>query len=156
MRLTHSKNTQAMAKPGIICTGNPPEYAHDGDAGADLRSNEEVTLQPGERALVGTGFRMALPDNNVAMLCSRSGLAHKNGIMVVNSPGIIDSGYRGEVKVNLINLGSEPFVIEKRMRIAQLVIVPFIGVQFLPVARESFDVLDRTERGTGGHGSSGV
>jgi dUTP pyrophosphatase len=145
-----------MAKPGIVCTGTPPIYAHDGDAGADLCSNEALTLLPGQRSLVGTGFRMALPDNNVAMLCSRSGLAHKNGIMVVNSPGIIDSGYRGEVKVNLINLGSQPFEIEKGMRIAQLVIVPFIGVEFLPVARESFDVLDRTERGTGGHGSSGI
>lgn len=146
-----------MLNSGVFCTGNPPTYAHEGDAGADIRANETVTLQPGERKLVGTGVRAALQTDQVAMVCSRSGLAHKNGIMVVNSPGIIDSGYRGEIKVNLINLGTEPFTVEDGMRIAQLVITPFISVTFLPVEDEFFDALEKHDaRGQKGHGSSGL
>jgi dUTP pyrophosphatase len=145
-----------MSKVGVFCAGNAPTYAHEGDAGADIRSDETVTLQPGERKLVGTGLRVALPNDVVAMVCSRSGLAHKNGLMVVNSPGIIDSGYRGEVKVNLINLGAEPFTVETGMRIAQLVITPFVSVEYLEVIDGAFDKMVDTERGAKGHGSSGV
>ena len=145
-----------MSKVGVFCAGNAPTYAHEGDAGADIRSDETVTLQPGERKLVGTGLRVALPNDVVAMVCSRSGLAHKNGLMVVNSPGIIDSGYRGEVKVNLINLGAEPFTVETGMRIAQLVITPFVSVEYLEVIEGAFDKMAATERGANGHGSSGV
>ena len=146
-----------MAKFGILCTGDAPTYAHDGDAGADIRANVSLTLMPGERKLVGTGVKLALPDNVVAMVCSRSGLAHKNGVMVVNSPGIVDSGYRGEVMVNLINLGSVPFEVEPGMRVAQLVLTPFVSATFLPVTNESFDAAEgNTERGEGGHGSSGI
>ena len=145
-----------MSKVGVFCAGNAPTYAHEGDAGADIRSDETVTLQPGERKLVGTGLRVALPNDVVAMVCSRSGLAHKNGLMVVNSPGIIDSGYRGEVKVNLINLGAEPFTVETGMRIAQLVITPFVSVEYLEVIDGAFDKMVDTERGANGHGSSGV
>lgn len=146
-----------MSKTGVFCTGEAPMYAHEGDAGADIRANVTVKLAPGQRKLVGTGLRMALPDNVVAMVCSRSGLAHKNGVMVVNSPGIIDSGYRGEVMVNLINLGDRTFTVEPGDRIAQLVITPFISVHFLPVEEEFFEAADSfTPRGTSGHGSSGV
>lgn len=146
-----------MAKVGIFCNGTPPTYAHTGDAGADIRSNETVTLQPGERKLVGTGVRFALQEGLMAMICSRSGLAHKNGVMVVNAPGIIDSGYRGEVKVNLINLGDEPFEVEEGMRVAQVVVTPFCSVEYLPVQEEAFEAIAASdERGEGGHGSSGV
>ena len=146
-----------MAKFGIVCTGDAPTYAHDGDAGADIRSNVSTILMPGERKLVGTGVRLALPDGVVAMVCSRSGLAHKYGVMVVNSPGIVDSGYRGEVMVNLINLGAAPFVVDIGMRIAQLVLTPFVSAKFLPVDDESFEASESdTERGEGGHGSSGI
>ncbi len=145
-----------MSKVGVFCAGNAPTYAHEGDAGADIRSNETVTLQPGERKLVGTGLRVALPNDVVAMVCSRSGLAHKNGLMVVNSPGIIDSGYRGEVKVNLVNLGDEPFTVEDGMRIAQLVVTPFVSVEYLEVIDGAFDKMKDTPRGASGHGSSGL
>ena len=146
-----------MSKTGVFCTGEAPRYAHEGDAGADIRANVTVTLEPGERKLVGTGVRMALPDGVVAMVCSRSGLAHKNGVMVVNSPGIVDSGYRGEVMINLINLGDKPFTVEPGDRIAQLVVTPFVGVHFLEVEEEFFKAADDfTPRGTSGHGSSGI
>ena len=146
-----------MSKTGVFCTGEAPSYAHEGDAGADIRANVTVTLAPGERKLVGTGVRMALPDGVVAMVCSRSGLAHKNGVMVVNSPGIVDSGYRGEVMINLINLGTEPFTVEPGDRVAQLVITPFVSVHFLPVEEEFFTSVEAFDgRGTSGHGSSGI
>jgi dUTP pyrophosphatase len=146
-----------MSKTGVFCTGEAPSYAHEGDAGADIRANVTVTLAPGERKLVGTGVRMALPDGVVAMVCSRSGLAHKNGVMVVNSPGIVDSGYRGEVMINLINLGTEPFTVEPGDRVAQLVITPFVSVHFLPVEEEFFTSVESFDgRGTSGHGSSGI
>jgi len=146
-----------MSKTGVFCTGEAPSYAHEGDAGADIRANVTVTLEPGERKLVGTGVRMALPDGVVAMVCSRSGLAHKNGVMVVNSPGIVDSGYRGEVMINLINLGTEPFTVEPGDRVAQLVITPFVSVHFLPVEEEFFTSVESFDsRGTSGHGSSGI
>jgi len=142
-------------RKGIFCAGEAPRYAHEGDAGADVCANEVVTIRCGERALVRTGLRLALPDDTVAMVCSRSGLAHKNGIIVANAPGIVDSGYRGEVMVNLLNTGKEDFVVRPGMRIAQLVLLPFISGTFMPVIEETFDQLADTERGEGGHGSSG-
>ena len=142
-------------RKGIFCAGDAPRYAHEGDAGADVCANEVVTIRCGERALVRTGLRLALPDDTVAMVCSRSGLAHKNGIIVANAPGIVDSGYRGEVMVNLLNTGKEDFVVRPGMRIAQLVLLPFISGVFMPVVDEMFDNLADTERGEGGHGSSG-
>ena len=148
-----------MAKRGVFCSCDipavdMPKYAHPGDAGADICASETVTIRFGERALVRTGVRLALPDDVVAMVCSRSGLAHKNGVIVANAPGIIDSGYRGEIMVNLLNTGKTDFVIRPGMRIAQLVLMPFISATFLPVEKEAFDELE-TERGSGGHGSTG-
>lgn len=143
-------------RKGIFCNGNTPTYAHQGDAGADITANETVTIRYGERELVRTGLRLALPDDVVAMVCSRSGLAHKNGLIVANAPGIIDSGYRGEIMVNLLNTSKVDFVVEPGMRIAQLVILPFVQAAFMPVFDEVFEELDDTERGDGGHGSSGV
>ena len=141
----------------VINTGQAPTYAHDGDAGADIRANETVRLEPGQRALVRTGVRLLIPDGMVVMVCSRSGLAAKNGIMVVNSPGIVDSGYTGEVMVNLVNLGDEDFVVEQGMRIAQLVMTPFVTAWYLPVDDESFDEMATDKvRGDNGHGSSGI
>ena len=142
-------------RKGIFCAGDAPRYAHEGDAGADVCANEVVNIRCGERALVRTGLRLALPDDTVAMVCSRSGLAHKNGIIVANAPGIVDSGYRGEVMVNLLNTGKEDFVVRPGMRIAQLVLLPYISGVFMPVIDEVFDNLADTERGEGGHGSSG-
>lgn len=128
-----------------------PTYAHPGDAGMDVRSIEELTLAPGARALVHTGLVMMLPPNAEAQVRPRSGLALKYGVTVLNAPGTIDAGYRGEVGVILINLGQEPFVVEKGMKIAQIVIAQ---VERAEIA-ETFDT-DETERGIGGFGSSGL
>ena len=128
-----------------------PSYARPGDAGADLRSTQEVVLAPGERVLVGTGVRIALPEGHVALVTPRSGLAAKAGLSIVNSPGVIDSGYRGEIKVCLINLDPrEEIHIADGDRIAQMVVLPFATALFHPVDR-----LDETERGEGGYGSTG-
>ena len=145
-----------MAKTGIFCTGEAPKYAHEGDAGADIIASETVTIRYGERELVRTGVRLALPDGTVAMVCSRSGLAHKNGLIVANAPGIIDSGYRGEIMVNLLNTGKTDFVVTPGMRIAQLVITPFVKAHFLPVEDEFFEDMKDSDRGDNGHGSSGI
>lgn len=129
-----------------------PTYAHPGDAGADLRTTTDLTVRPGERLLVGTGVRIALPDGFVAMVTPRSGLAARSGISIVNAPGIIDAGYRGEIKVCLINLDPTTTVrIAAGDRIAQLVIVPFVTARF-----EQVEILDETARGTGGYGSTDV
>ena len=128
-----------------------PAYARAGDAGADLRITEAVTLQPGERRLVGTGVRIALPAGTVGMVTPRSGLAARCGLGIVNSPGIIDSGYRGEIRICLINLDTRTAVeLQEGERVAQLVVVPFIFAQFTPVSE-----IDETERGRGGYGSTG-
>lgn len=145
-----------MSKVGIFCTGQAPTYVHEGDAGADITADETVTIRHGERQLVRTGVRIALPDSVVAMVCSRSGLAHKSGLIVTNAPGIIDSGYRGEIMVNLLNTGKKDFVVEPGMRIAQIVLTPYIKAQFLPVEQEFFDGLEDSQRGSNGHGSSGL
>jgi dUTP pyrophosphatase len=128
-----------------------PSYAHPGDAGADLHSAVDVTLAPGERALVPTGIAMALPDGYVALVHPRSGLAARHGISIVNTPGTIDAGYRGEVKVCLVNTDrSEPFTVRRGDRIAQLVIQRFETASFV----ES-EVLPESARGAGGYGSTG-
>ena len=128
-----------------------PVYAHPGDAGMDVRSIEEVVLAPGARALVRTGLVLMLPPNAEAQVRPRSGLALKHGVTVLNTPGTIDAGYRGEVGVILINLGSEPFVVEKGMKIAQLVVAPVAQAEIVEVS-----AVDASDRGAGGFGSTGV
>jgi dUTP pyrophosphatase len=129
-----------------------PKYAHDGDAGADLVCIEDVTLQPGERCLVPTGVAIALPAGYVGLVHPRSGLANKQGIGIVNSPGTIDSGYRGELKICLINLDrTETVTLPAGSRIAQLVIQEVTTAQFLEVQD-----LDDTERSDKGFGSTGI
>ena len=128
-----------------------PAYAHPGDAGMDVRSIENVTLAPGARALVRTGLVLELPPDAEAQVRPRSGLALKHGVTVLNTPGTIDAGYRGEVGVILINLGAETFVVEKGMKIAQLVVAPVAQAEIVEVS-----AVDATDRGVGGFGSTGV
>ncbi|SJM57690.1 Deoxyuridine 5'-triphosphate nucleotidohydrolase [Agrococcus casei LMG 22410] len=140
-----------MTDAQILVTGeNTPEYAHPGDAGADLRASEAITLEPGDRALVATGIRIALPDGFVGLVHPRSGLAAKHGVTVLNTPGTIDAGYRGEVKVILANLGREPFSVEPGDRIAQLVVQRVERAEFIRVEQ-----LPGSDRGEGGFGSTG-
>ncbi|GAA5151675.1 dUTP diphosphatase [Microbacterium pseudoresistens] len=128
-----------------------PAYAHVGDAGADLVSTESVVLDAGERAMLGTGVRIALPEGYAAFVVPRSGLAAKHGITVVNSPGTVDAGYRGEIKVTLLNTDArESYAIAAGDRIAQLIVMPVVRANFVPV-----DDLDTSERGDGGFGSTG-
>ncbi|GBD85132.1 deoxyuridine 5'-triphosphate nucleotidohydrolase [bacterium BMS3Abin02] len=127
-----------------------PRRAHPGDAGADLHARESLVLAPGERAVVPTGIAVAVPDGYAGLVVPRSGLAARHGIGVVNGPGLIDAGYRGEVKIIVINHGSEPLEIERGERIAQLVIVPVYIGEFVEV-----DELPGTKRGDGGFGSTG-
>jgi dUTP pyrophosphatase len=128
-----------------------PTYAHSGDAGADLVTVEDVRLDPGQRKVVGTGLALAIPEGYVGLVHPRSGLAARTGLSIVNTPGTIDSGYRGEIQVCLINLDSDQ-AIELRAgdRIAQLLIQPVERAQFVFV-----EALDDTVRGAGGYGSSG-
>ncbi|HEY0249341.1 MAG TPA: dUTP diphosphatase [Gryllotalpicola sp.] len=128
-----------------------PVYAHPGDAGADLRSAEAVRLEPGQRATVGTGVAVALPEGYVGFVVPRSGLAARHGITIVNAPGAVDAGYRGELRVTLLNTdATEPYDVAVGDRIAQLVLVPVARASFLPV-----DALPESVRGTGGFGSTG-
>ena len=128
-----------------------PAYAHPGDAGADLCAAEDVVLPPGGRATVGTGLAVAVPDGFAAFVHPRSGLAARHGITVVNAPGTVDAGYRGEVRVVLLNTDrDEPFTVRRGDRIAQLVVQPVTNVRFLDVAE-----LPPTPRGEGGFGSTG-
>jgi dUTP pyrophosphatase len=138
-----------MAKINVI--GNVPAYAQIGDAGADLVSTEELTLTPGQTKLVKTGTSIAIPESMVGMVCSRSGLSLKNSIFVLNAPGIIDSGYRGEIGVILHNASEDWFPIKPGDRIAQLVFVRHVVAEFNEV-----NSLDATERGDSGFGSTGV
>jgi dUTP pyrophosphatase len=129
-----------------------PARAYLGDAGLDLAACERVELEPGERAVIGTGLAVAVPEGYAGFVQPRSGLADRHGITVVNSPGLIDSGYRGELKVILLNTDStHPFVVEPGMRIAQLVVLEVPGIDL-----EEVDELPTTERGVRGHGSSGT
>jgi dUTP diphosphatase len=127
-----------------------PERAYVGDAGVDLASCERVELAPGERAAVGTGLAVAIPDGFAGFVQPRSGLAVRHGITIVNAPGLIDSGYRGEIRVVLLNTDQrEAFVVEPGMRIAQLVVLAVPGVELVEL-----DELPESERGVRGFGSS--
>jgi dUTP pyrophosphatase len=127
-----------------------PSRAYSGDAGFDLAACERVELGPGERATVGTGLAVAVPEGYAGFVQPRSGLASRHGLTIVNAPGLVDSGYRGEVRVVLLNTDArEPFVVEPGMRIAQLVVVPVPGVEPVEV-----DELPASERGVRGFGSS--
>lgn len=135
-----------------ILADRAPSYAHHDDAGADLRASEAVVIAPGERSLVGTGVSIALPEGYAAFVVPRSGLAAKHGITVLNSPGTIDAGYRGEVKVTLLNTDRDtPFAIEPGDRIAQVIIMPVSRAVFTPVEQ-----LPDSARGVNGFGSTGV
>lgn len=133
--------------PGLL----PPAYAHPGDAGADLRTAVDVTLAPGERALVPTGVAIALPEGYVALVHPRSGLAARHGLSIVNTPGTVDAGYRGEVKVLLINHDrAETIRLHRGDRIAQMVVQRVERARFVEVAE-----LPESVRGAGGYGSTG-
>ena len=128
-----------------------PSYAHPGDAGVDLRSSESFELRPGERRLVGTGVAISLPDGYAAFVHPRSGLAARHGVTIVNAPGTVDAGYRGEIKVCLINTDrTQPVNIARGDRIAQLVVQPVSTAVFVPVTE-----LPSSARGIGGYGSTG-
>lgn len=128
-----------------------PSYAHEGDAGLDLYAVNELILKPGERGLVHTGIQIELPRNTEAQIRPRSGLALKNGITTLNSPGTIDEGYRGEIGVILINHSSEEFKVEQGMKIAQMVIKPVFKVDIIETLE-----LSNSERSEKGFGSSGT
>jgi dUTP pyrophosphatase len=129
-----------------------PARAREGDAGLDLTSCEAATLDPGARAAVGTGIAVEIPEGHAGLVVPRSGLALRHGLSVVNAPGVIDAGYRGEVRVILLNTDLEHvFRIEPGMRIAQLLVVPAIAVDVVESG-----ALTATERGEGGFGSSGL
>lgn len=129
-----------------------PAYAKPGDAGADLRSRIDFELEPGERALVPTGVAIALPEGYVGLVHPRSGLATKNGITIVNAPGTVDSGYRGELMVTLLNTDkTKSFHVQRGDRIAQLIIQKYEHATFTVM-----DELEQTERGSSGFGSSGI
>lgn len=135
----------------VLFSGTIPVYAHPGDAGADLVSTEDVVLGPGERATVGTGLKIALPNGYVGFVVPRSGLAAKHGITIVNSPGTVDAGYRGELRVTLLNTDArEPHAIAKGDRIAQLIVMPVPRVRFVEVEH-----LPGSDRGENGFGSTG-
>ncbi len=128
-----------------------PGYAHPGDAGADLMTSQDVTLAPGGRATVGTGVAIALPDGYAAFVHPRSGLAARHGVTVLNAPGTVDAGYRGEIKVTLLNTDTSTAVtLNRGDRIAQLVVQPVSRARFVEVER-----LPGSHRGDGGHGSTG-
>ncbi|HOI81555.1 MAG: dUTP diphosphatase [Thermovirgaceae bacterium] len=127
-----------------------PVYATPFSSGVDLRSNERVTIPAGGRSAVGTGIRLEIPEGYECQVRPRSGLALKNGVTVLNAPGTIDADYRGEVRVILVNLGENPFEIEKGDRIAQMILAPVSRIEW-----EETDSLSETDRGSGGFGSTG-
>lgn len=132
-----------------------PGYQTEGAAGFDflaaVSEDDPVSIAPGGKAMIPTGLKAAIPNGCEMQIRPRSGLAAKHGITVLNAPGTIDSDYRGEIKILLINLGSEPFVVERGMRIAQGIVAPYYKAKF-----ETVDSLDETERGEGGFGHTGV
>ena len=127
-----------------------PHYAHPGDAGLDLFAVEEAELAPGQSCMVKTGVAIELPSRTEAQVRPRSGLANKHAVTVLNTPGTIDEGYRGEIGVILINHGKVPFIVEKGMKIAQMIVKPVISVRV-----EEVSELSDTSRGAGGFGSTG-
>ncbi len=128
-----------------------PEYETAGSAGMDIRAAETTNIGPGERGLVGTGFAFAIPVGYEVQVRPRSGLALKKGVTILNTPGTIDSDYRGEIKVIIANLGKEDFIVERGDRIAQIIVAPVQRANMVEVSE-----LDETARGTGGFGSTGV
>ena len=135
----------------LISAETVPSYAHPGDAGADLVSTDELVLEPGQRATVGTGVSIALPDGYAAFVVPRSGLAAKHGITIVNSPGTVDAGYRGEIRVTLLNTDSSvAYPVAIGDRIAQLIVMPVARARFVPVT-----TLPGSDRGSQGFGSTG-
>lgn len=128
-----------------------PKYAHEGDSGLDLFSVDETIINPGETKLINTGIRIELPENTEAQVRPRSGLALNHQITIVNTPGTVDQGYRGDIKIITINLGKVPFKVEKGMKIAQMVIQPVLKVNVVQV-----DKLSDSDRGTAGFGSTGL
>lgn len=143
----HRQRTRLEVLP---YTGNPPTRAHKTDAGLDLVSNENLVIPSGQRRTINLGTAVAIPEGQAGLVCPRSGLAAKHGITVLNAPGIIDAGYRGDIGVVLINHGAKPFEISAGDRIAQLLIMPFTNLT--PVGRP----LDTTDRGAAGFGSTGT
>lgn len=129
-----------------------PKYAHDGDAGLDLFSTDDILLSPGERKKVGCGFSIAIPEGFLGAIAPRSGLAIEYGVTVLNSWGVVDSSYRGEVSVILINLSNDKAMLKKGSKIAQLIIIPYEKVE-LYIDSEK---LNSTDRGENGFGSSGI
>ncbi len=136
----------------VLLTGSTiPAYAHPGDAGADLCAAEAIELAPGERATIGTGTAIALPDGYAAFVVPRSGLAARHGVTIVNAPGTVDAGYRGEIRVTVLNTDArESFRVEVGDRIAQLIVWPVVRAHFVPV-----DALPGSHRGERGFGSTG-
>lgn len=132
-------------------SGVLPKYQTESSIGCDLHASEETVIRPGRRQLIGTGIKLEIPSGIGAMVCSRSGLAIKHGVAVLNSPGIIDSDFRGEIKVILHNAGEEDFQIRKGDRIAQLVFFPIVQAIF-----QHAEELTHTYRGEGGFGSTGI
>lgn len=128
-----------------------PSYAHDGDAGLDLRIKHDVTLEPGRRVNVGTGVAVEIPAGCVGLVFPRSGLATKHGITLSNSVGVVDSGYRGEIGASLINTSGETITLDAGTRVCQLVVMPYVPCNLVPV-----DELSETERGADGFGSTGI
>lgn len=147
----HYPRDVAQSVEVLIVADRAPAYSHPGDAGADLTAASAVQLAPGARATVPTGVSIALPDGYVAFVVPRSGLAAKHGITIVNSPGTVDAGYRGEISVTLLNTdSSEPYSVAVGDRIAQLVIMPVTRARFISVA-----TLPGSQRGESGFGSTG-
>lgn len=147
--VTHNSTQPLLIQP-LHEEVEVPSRAHDGDAGFDLHADRTIELAPGASALIPTGVAIALPPGTVGMVCPRSGLAAKHQVTVLNAPGIVDAGYRGEVGVILINHGSAPYEVIRGQRIAQLVITPFVAPPLSIVT-----TLDNTPRGDGGFGSTG-
>ena len=134
----------------MVCDGEAPQYAHEGDAGLDLRSAEDCAIAAGESKLVGTGVKVEIPSGCVGLVFPRSGLGSK-GITLRNAVGVVDSGYRGEVKAALWNTTDKPFKVEKGDRVCQMVVMPYCPCDVVLVKE-----LEDSERGEGGHGSTGV
>ena len=143
---TARRSQQPEALPYV---GNPPTRAHHDDAGLDLTASENIVIPSKGWRLIHTGTKAAIPEGQAGLICPRSGLAAKHGITVLNAPGIVDAGYRGDVGVVLINHGPKPFEVQAGDRIAQLLVVPFTNLT--PVGRP----LDTTDRGAAGFGSTG-
>lgn len=154
MSRSHRNDVQLQTLPhgeGLPLPGYESEQAAGIDIPAAVPADQATTIAPGERALIPSGFAIALPDGFEGQIRPRSGLALRHGITVLNTPGTIDADYRGEVKILLINHGTEPFVVERGQRIAQLVIAPIARPSLVPVQS-----LSETVRGSGGFGSTGI